>query len=249
MLDGPERVGTGVLGLDELIQGGIPKGRIIVLMGEPGAGKTILSVQFLVSGMVKQGEKCLYVCMDEEKKDLFREMLQFGWNLAEFEEKGLLHFIDATPLRFMPERTKLGLTYVDRKDFTLSSVIEVVQRTVKETQAARIVVDSMTPLILQYGDVMQRRWATMELVTALTNTSATCVLTREMKTLGYKRGLEVEEFISHGVITLQSLKIGSNIVRVLQVQKMRETMCDTQPRPYFISKNGIEVRPKATVFE
>ncbi|MBI2184124.1 MAG: AAA family ATPase [Thaumarchaeota archaeon] len=248
MLSQLERVNTGVPGLDELIQGGIPKGRIIVAMGEPGAGKTVLSIQFLVSGILR-GEKCLYVCMDEERKDLYREMLQFGWNLQEFEDKGLLSLIDATPLRFMPERTKLGVAFVDRKDFTLSSVIDAIQRVAKESQVSRIAVDSMTTLILQYADLMQRRWAIMELISTLANTGATCILTREMRTLGYKRGLEVEEFISHGVITLQSLKIGSNLVRVLQVQKMRETMCDTQPRPYFISKSGVEVRPKATVFE
>ena len=68
-----ERVATGITGLDALIEGGLPKGRSILVTGEPGTGKTIFALQFLVEGL-KRGEKGIYVTADESPMDVLEQV-------------------------------------------------------------------------------------------------------------------------------------------------------------------------------
>jgi len=60
--------------------------------------------------------------------------------------------------------------------------------------------------------------------------------------------VQLEEYLAHGVMILSNAKVGKTYNRVMQVEKMRETAIDMQPRPYKISTSGIEVFPKETIF-
>jgi circadian clock protein KaiC len=91
-------VPTGVLGLDELISGGFPRGRIVLVIGGPGTGKTLLASQFLYNGISEHNENGIFVSFDESKNHLFSEMLKFGWDFKKAEEENKLAFIDATRL-------------------------------------------------------------------------------------------------------------------------------------------------------
>lgn len=87
------KVSTGVKGLDEMLDGGFPKGRVILLCGGPGTGKTIFSLQFLASAAEK-GKPGVYVTL-EEPLDLIRESVEaFSWNLKEKETNNLLRLLD-----------------------------------------------------------------------------------------------------------------------------------------------------------
>ncbi|HID17562.1 TPA: hypothetical protein EYP26_04640, partial [Candidatus Bathyarchaeota archaeon] len=68
----------------------------------------------------------------------------------------------------------------------------------------------------------------------------------ELRAHGLERAVQLEEYLAHGVIVMQTLRVGRAYVRALQVEKMRETTIDPQPRPYRISSAGIEVFPKET---
>lgn len=231
-----------------MIGGGFPRGRVILLLGEPGAGKTIFASQFLVSGAKTGNERGLFVCLEEARVHLYREMRLFGWDFTRLENQGIISFIDATPLRLLPEKVKVGDVAIDRKDFSMLSLTQAISREVSRLKPSRITVDSITSLMLQYPDMVQRRAAIFDLVGALVTTGATCLVTSELKSVGLRRNLEMEEFLAHGVIVLQSLRVGGSFTRMLQIEKMRETACDTQPRPYRITEKGIEVYPGETVF-
>ena len=247
-VEATERVKTGVTGLDDLIEGGLPAGRVILVSGEPGSGKTVLATQFLVSGVREFGETGLFVCMEEARIHLYREMKRFGWDLEGLESAGSLGFVDATPLRLLPEKVNLGEVAIDRGDFSMMTLIQAINKEVERIKPKRIVVDPITSLIIQYPEIVQRRGAILDLVDALVSSGATCIMTSELKHTGLKRKLDVEEFLSHGVIMLQNHLINGSIVRAIQVEKMRETNCETQPRPYKISSSGIEVFAKESVF-
>src|SRR3989338_4362172 len=91
-----KRVPTGIVGLDELLEGGFPEGRAILLSGGCGTGKTIFCTQYIHNGAKKYNEPGIYVTLDE-RPDLIREdMLRFGWDLHEHEEKNLLQIIDGS---------------------------------------------------------------------------------------------------------------------------------------------------------
>jgi circadian clock protein KaiC len=130
----------------------------------------------------------------------------------------------------------------------LISLLEVVRSSAKAIDAQRIVVDPISLLLYQYSDESQRRKALLDLVEALTETGATCLLSSELHRVGFKsRIVQLEEYLVHGVILMQTIAAGRTMERIIQVEKMRETQIDRQPRPYRITEKGIEVYPRESV--
>ncbi|RLF99149.1 MAG: hypothetical protein DRN47_04180, partial [Candidatus Wolframiiraptor sp.] len=85
-----ERVSTGIPKLDQMLGGGLLKGRTYLVTGETGVGKTILSLQFLLEGL-KNGEQCIYVSLDERIEGVLRGALSLGWDLWEYVNNGLFY--------------------------------------------------------------------------------------------------------------------------------------------------------------
>ncbi len=93
-----DRCRTGVTGLDKMLYGGIPRGRTVLVEGPPGAGKTILSMHFIISGILdnpENPEPAIIVCLDENPSDLIREASEFGWDLQKLMGLRQLVIIDA----------------------------------------------------------------------------------------------------------------------------------------------------------
>ena len=243
------RTYTGIPGLDEMLGGGLPQGRVLLVLGEPGAGKTILSSQFLANGIDKFGENGLFVSMEENRTQYAREMGQFGWDFAVAEKQGKYSFVDASPIRTIPGEVRVGKLTLGKQDFSLISLLEVIRSNAKAIDARRIVVDPISLLIFQYLNEAERRKALLDLVEALAETGATCLLSSELRRVGTRgRSLQVEEYLVHGVILMQTItREGKPGDRIIQVEKMRETMIDREPRPYKITEKGIEVYPRQSV--
>lgn len=239
---------TGIPGLDELIGGGFPRDRVVLLLGEPGAGKTILCSQFLLNGITKYGENGVFVSMDEEKEHYSREMNAFRWDFDALERDGKFVFVDASPIRSIPGQVKVGKLTLGRQEFALISLLEVVKKSAKKISARRIVVDAISLLLAQYDDDSERRSAFLDIVQALSETHATCIISSELRRVGIRgRTLQLEEFLAHGVIIMQSIATSQTMERTILVEKMRETQIDRQPRPYRITEKGIEVYPRESV--
>ncbi|MBS7645269.1 MAG: ATPase domain-containing protein [Candidatus Bathyarchaeia archaeon] len=243
----PFKVSTGVSGLDEILGGGLPAGRVILILGGPGTGKTILATQFIVDGLNK-GEGGVFVSLDETKFHYYSEMSRFGWELERFEKDKTFSFLDASPIRHLPGEVKVGKLTIGRRDFSMLSLIEGIKSAVKEISAKRLVVDPIASLIFQYPDPVERRTAMLDLVEALVGLGTTSILTSELSSMGLEREIQLEEYLAHGVILLQTFHVGRSMIRAIQIEKMRESPIDHQPRPYRITEKGFEVFPKESVF-
>lgn len=247
-----ETVPTGIEGLDEMISGGIPNGRVILVLGGPGTGKTIFASQFLYKGISEHNENAVFVSLDEGKIHFYEEMLKFGWDFKKAEDEGKFAYLDATRLsrlaiikeKILKEET----SSLRGKQLQVDKLVEELQAKIKQVKAKRLVLDTLAALFYRFTDPIERRTAGVDLIEALSDLGVTTIVTTELSHLGLERSLTDEEFLVHGVIMMQTLFFGGTTTRALQVEKMRGVSVNTNLVPYSIDVNGIEIYPTMSVF-
>jgi KaiC/GvpD/RAD55 family RecA-like ATPase len=245
----PEHLTTGIPGVDTLLEGkGIPAGHTVLVSGGPGSGKTTFGIQYLHSGVVQHGQAGLYVTLDEDPQDIKVNMLAYGWDLAALERDIKLVFVNVSPVRVAPT-DKAGLVQLGMKEFKLVKLLEAIRSGIEEIGATRVVIDPVTMFMLQYPDETERIHAMRDLIAELRKTDCTHLLISELRGTGMDREYQFEEYLSQGVILLRTVQKSGQLVRTLQIEKMRGVAADTQPRPYEIGPQGIEVFPSLMVFD
>ena len=245
-------VPTGIEGLDNMISGGFPRGRTVLIIGGPGAGKTIMASQFLYKGLSEYGEKGILVSLDETKDHFYSEMSKFGWDFKKAEEEGTFGFLDATRISrvaLLKERMlKEESSSLRGKQLSIDRLIEDLQDKIKSLDAKRVVLDTLASLFYRFLDPIERRTAVVDLIESLSDLGVTTIVTTELGELGLERKIMDEEFVVHGVIMMQTLYSGGTTTRGLQVQKMRGVSINNNLVPYTIDRTGIEIFPTMTLF-
>lgn len=245
-------VPSGVEGLDQLISGGFPKGRVVLVLGGPGSGKTVLASQFLYKGLSEFGDNGVIVSLDESKDHYYNEMLKFGWDFKKAEADGKFAYIDATRLSrvalLKEKMLKEESSSLRGKQLSIDKMIEELQAKIKEIGAKRVVLDTLAQLFYRFLDPIERRTAAVDVIEALSDLGATVLVTTELSQLGLERKIMDEEFLVHGVIMMQTLYSGGTTTRGLQVEKMRGVSVNTNLVPYTIDRTGIEIYPTMTLF-
>ncbi|MCJ7423183.1 AAA family ATPase [Candidatus Bathyarchaeota archaeon] len=244
---------TGIHGLDELMNGGLPDGRVVLLIGGPGTGKTILAAQFLYKGIKDHKENGVFVSLDENKNHFYSEMGAFGWDFAGAEKDRKFAFIDATRATkasmLKEEIYKEETRSLKGKELPIEKLASELQNKIAYVGAKRIVVDTLTALFYRFPDPVERRTAVVDLIESLADLNKTTILTTELQHLGLERNAIPEEYLVHGVIMMQTLFSGGTTTRALQIEKMRGTKVNPNLVPYTIDRNGIEVFPNMPLFE
>ena len=228
------RTPTGIEGLDAMLSGGIPRGRVVLVSGGPGTGKTTLATQYLVNGVFMHKENGIFVSLDESQQKIFEDAGRYGWDLEKLCNENKMAFIDGSPYTrgHKVQRFKLGQEIRDTAD---------------AIHAERISVDTLAALTLQYPDVIQRREIIVELFETVADTGATTIITDEMRE-GHSRSILLEEYLADGVIILQSSQVERRRIRTIDVEKMRGTAIDDQIRPYVLDENGLSVVADKDIF-
>ena len=131
---------TGVPGLDDILNGGLISNRLYLVDGDPGSGKTTLSLQFPLEGL-KDGEKCLYITLSETKEELTAGAESHGWSLDRIEIVELIP--DAKELNGDTQVTMYHPSEVELSE-TTKRVLEAVER----VNPSRIVFDSLSEIRL-----------------------------------------------------------------------------------------------------
>jgi len=243
---------TGVQGLDELLNGGIPEGRVVLVVGGPGSGKTTLASQFLYKGISDYNENGIFVSIDEEKAHYYSEMINFGWDFSQAEKDQKFSFLDATKMSraaMLRERMNLESQSLRGKQLQIDKLVEKIETMIDEIDAKRVSLDTLATLFHRFPDPIERRVAIVDLIESLSELKVTTLITTELKrALSLDREVSVEEYQAHGVIMMQTLFSSGVTSRALQVVKMRGTKTNSNLVPYTIDRTGIELFPDVTLF-
>lgn len=237
-----KRVPTGISGLDELIGGGFVEGDSILISGGPGTGKTIFAMQYIYKGAELYGEKGIFVTIEERPKKLRRRMREaFGWDIEKYEEEGMIAILDVSAARLgIPTNER----YVEFRPFNMDSLLETLRRLVRELNASRVAIDSLSAIGLQYEDEFTIRREILRLASVLGELGVTSVMTTEVPFSDAETRLskfEVEEFVTDGIIALSLQERRGTQERSLIIRKMRSSEHSMKRHRFDITKEGIVV--------
>ena len=225
-----ERISTGIASLDALIEGGIPRGFTVLVAGNPGTGKTILTTQFLYEGLL-EGESALYVSFSESKNQFYENFSRFGMKLADFERDNKFAFLDFASV------TKEGI----------GDALEEVIAVSKSINAERIVIDSFSAIILAFDNINEAR-ITLHVVLGkmLRAEGITNMLITEVPIGSPNVGSGMEEFVADGIIQLEHGTTDA-IPAILKVVKMRGTSINREAHVSLVGEKGMVVYPKQPI--
>ncbi len=217
---------TGISGLDEFLNGGIPRGNIVLVAGTPGAGKTTMAAKFLYEGL-RRGEPGVYLSFLESKADFLRFMKLLGMDFEPYLRDGTFQYIEG-----------LQSTTFEAARENLIEFLDAVAR----LGAKRVVIDSITAVTQMTTLRGARELIKNALVLGLRPYEVTGLIVAELP-IGYEVvGYGLEEFIFDGVIILKSEFKNGILRRTLQVRKMRGTVVPEVELHYdIVAGDGIRV--------
>lgn len=229
-----DRAASGVPGLDEVLSGGFPRGRMYLVQGDPGSGKTTLGMQFLMAG-ARQGEACVYVVLSETEDELRSVAESHDWDLTG---------ITICDLQASEESLKADSQYTlfHPAEVELSETTQTVLETVERAQPTRVVFDSLSEMRLLARDPLRYRRQILALKHYFTSRMSTVLLLDYQATPDGDRQLES---LAHGVLQLEQLapEYGGQRRR-LRVQKMRGIEFSDGFHDFTIERGGIVVFPR-----
>jgi len=239
-----ERVKSGIPGLDEILNGGIPRRNIVLLSGGPGTGKSIMGQQFLYNGLL-QGEPGILVALEEHPVQIRVNMAQFGWYVKDFEQRGLFAIVDAFT-GGIGEAAKRE-RYVVRSVDDIGELIDVIRDAIRDLSAKRVVIDSVTTLYMTKPVIARN--VVMQLKRVLSGLGCTSILVSQVSVTERGFGGPGVEHAADGIIRLDLDEIRGELKRSIIVWKMRGTRHSMRRHPFEITNRGIVIYPsKVLVF-
>jgi circadian clock protein KaiC len=224
---------TGITGLDEVTEGGLPRGRPTLVCGNAGCGKTLLALEFLVRGATQFGEPGVFVAFEESEEELTQNVRSLGFHLDELtEQKKIL----LDQVRIEPSEIE------ETGEFDLEGLFVRLGYALDTINARRVVLDTIETLFGGLSNEAILRAELRRLFRWLKDRGVTAVITGE-RGEGQLTRQGLEEYVSDCVILLDHRVTDQISTRRLRVVKYRGTTHGTNEYPFVIDEQGISVLP------
>jgi len=225
---------TGIEGLDDILNGGIVTDSTTLISGNPGAGKSILCLQYIYNGVEMFDEKGIYLTFEENESDLRQaaESLGFGkW--PDYVESGDIQVYDKQVL-------------LRENDFTSS--LDIILDDLEDDEYDRLVLDSLAMFQLFFENESEKRTYLLKFTDILRENGLTTLMTNEQGAVFPDTDIGLENYLTDGNIYLIQTPTDSGVNRYVWVAKMRKQNIETDIYPMEIDWGGIKVHQNASAF-
>lgn len=234
------RIRSGIIDLDEKMEGGYFQGSVNLITGKTGTGKTAFCFSFLYEGALDR-EPGFYVTTEQREQDLKKDMAaMFDWDIAGMEKKKLVHFLSIKPIftgkDVEPDKmNKLIKLYI-------FDIFEKIRKGIKTYGSKRVVIDSISIIEMFIKDEYLSRTVLMQLIEILKENNVTALIAGTIpETSEALSGGGIIEYIADSVIKLDFVPVAEEFKRTLTIRKMRRTDHSTLIHPFDITKSGLKV--------
>lgn len=224
---------TGIDGLDEITEGGLPKGRPTLICGGPGCGKTLMAVEFLVRGITEHKEPGVFMSFQETADELTTNAASLGFDLAALQAD---------------KKLRLDHVYINQAEiqetgkYDLEGLFTRLGHAIDSIGAKRVVLDTIETLFGSLSNESVLRSEIQRLFRWLKDKGVTTIVTAE-RGEGFLTRQGLEEHVSDCVILLDNRVANQITTRRLRIVKYRGTTHGTNEYPYIITASGISVLP------
>ncbi len=221
-----ERVGSGIPGLDNMLEGGFIKGSSILVRGDTGTAKTIFCLQYLHDGAADGDEPGVFISFAESAEAIYNHGSRFGWDLAGLGKKGRFAII-----RFDPHE--------------VVRIMEdgggIIRDTIEEVGAKRLAIDSLTAYQMFFESQYKANQSVLGLFELLKRWEVTSLVTSESPVSLGKESADRLGFLTEGIINLYHVRQRNRRVRALEIVKMRDTAHSEFISRFTIGREGLRV--------
>jgi len=225
---------TGIEGLDEILNGGIVRNSTTLVSGNPGAGKSILGLQYIYNGVELFDEKGIFLSFEENEEDLRQAAESIGFDSWQ-------HHVDNGDIKVYDKQVLLR-----ENDF--SSSLELLLEELDDENYERLVLDSLTMFQLFFDTEREQRTYLLKFTDILAENNLTTLMTNEQGTVFPETDIGLENFLTDGNIFLLQTPTDSGVNRYVWVAKMRKKNINTDIFPMEIAQGGLTVHENASAF-
>ncbi len=227
---------TGIQGLDEITDGGLPRGRPTLIYGSAGSGKTLLGVEFLVNGATKYNETGVLMTFEETAEEITQNVASLGWDIEQL----------VSDRKLVLDHVAVPVGDIDFSgSYDLEGLFIRLNSAIQEIGAKRVVLDTLEVLFSTMDHHIVRS-ELRRLFSWLKSQGVTAIVTGELGS--HNSNLQVlEEYVSDCVIRLDRRTYEELTTRHLQILKYRGSKHGSNEYPFLINEDGISVVPITSI--
>lgn len=228
---------TGIKGLDEITDGGLPQGRPTLVCGGTGCGKTLMAMEFVVRGTIQYGEPGIYMSFEEKSEELVRNFASLGFDLNDLVARKRL-ILDYVHI----EKSEIEETGA----YDLEGLFIRIGYAINSIGAKRVVLDTIETLFSCFTNEVILRAELKRLFTFLKNQGVTAIITGEQGERTLTR-FGLEEYVADCVIFLNHKVAEQIATRRMRIVKYRGSAHGTNEYPFLIDQEGFSVMPVSSL--